>query len=167
MIDRRYLLMFVSEDRQKLDRCDQITERQRPWSLRQIVSPGNDSWWISWPFRHGQISLTGIVVDKSHCLFNPSFRRLIRSWTGAPFKTKLIVPPGFEEQGLEYIHDINVRNVLFASWGIVSVGVAFLYAGTSFVCVDFQVLTIVTDAVKIEGNKASIKISMLFKIIHQ
>ena len=34
MIDRRYLLMFVTKNRQKLHRYDQMAERQRLSSLR-------------------------------------------------------------------------------------------------------------------------------------
>ena len=44
MIDRWYLLMFATKNRQKLHPYDHIVEQRHRWSLRQMFSPRNDSW---------------------------------------------------------------------------------------------------------------------------
>ena len=46
MIERRHVLMLVTKNTQKLHHYDQIAERRRLWSLSQMLSPGNDSWYI-------------------------------------------------------------------------------------------------------------------------
>ena len=46
MIERRHVLMFVTKNTQKLHHYDQIAERRRLSSPRQMLSPGNDSWHI-------------------------------------------------------------------------------------------------------------------------
>ena len=42
MIERRHVLMFVTKNTQKLHHYDQVAERRRIWSLKQMLSPGND-----------------------------------------------------------------------------------------------------------------------------
>ena len=46
MIERRHVLMFVTKNTQILHHYDQIAERRRLSSLRQMLSPGNNSWHI-------------------------------------------------------------------------------------------------------------------------
>ena len=46
MIEKRHVFMFVTKNKQKLHHYDQIAERRRLWSLRQMLPPGNDSWHI-------------------------------------------------------------------------------------------------------------------------